>query len=466
MLKRILSLLCALSLLTAVLCGCGSGSGGSSASDLDSSGASGNESSAESSSEAGAAGEATLKFISWMTKGEDLPVLDDFMAENPGIKVTNQSLDGTNYQTLVNTMLMGGEIPDVFLVNSNMIPDLVKGGYIQPITGIAGVDKQQANPAINELLSYDGEVYAYAVNGSKGDVFVYYNKLYFEENNLAVPTTVEEFDQLMADILALGDEPLAVSAGDTWSANYPAFNLSNAAIRELNLTGSHAAEKALLTGEKKLSDLYGDSFRKLADYYQKGYVSLSALSMGWEQAAQYLVDGGAQLLVSGNWVPGSTPVQESDPAAFAIGCFPLPVVPCSDGKYYIGSSTDRVVVLSAHSEHPEAALKLFEYWIRDDVLVKYLERQGLLGINVSAKVDPVFDYAYGLFEDTDKYAFSIGDLAMMPPGYNPNMAQYYADIYSGVDVQELLDKLDADYDAAMSTVDLQEYIDAIDALNA
>ena len=115
---------------------------------------------------------------------------------------------------------------------------------------------------------------------------------------------------------------------------------------------------------------------------------------------------------------------------------------------------------------PEAALKLFEYWIRDDVLVKYLERQGLLGINVSAKVDPVFDYAYGLFEDTDKYAFSIGDLAMMPPGYNPNMAQYYADIYSGVDVQELLDKLDADYDAAMSTVDLEEYIAAIDALSS
>ena len=127
MLKRILSLLCSLSLLTVALCGCGAGTGGAgSSAGPDSSGVSGSASSPESS-QTSTEGEVALKFISWMTKGEDLPVLEDFMAENPGIKVTNQSLDGTNYQTLVNTMLMGGEIPDVFLVNSNMIPDLVRG---------------------------------------------------------------------------------------------------------------------------------------------------------------------------------------------------------------------------------------------------------------------------------------------------------------------------------------------------
>jgi ABC-type glycerol-3-phosphate transport system substrate-binding protein len=405
----------------------------------------------------------TLNYVSWMTKGEDLPLQNDFMAANPNITVVNQSLDGANYQQLLNTMLLGGSVPDVFLCESRMIPDFVKGGYIQPIGNIQGVRKQAENTTVNDLLSYKGSVYAYAVNGKKGEQFVYYNKLYFEKNGYAVPETLEAFERLMADITAKGGEALAVSAGDTWSANYPAYQLYRNYSINLNFTSPHNAERSLLTGEKKLSDFYGDTFRRLSSYMKNGWVSKNTLSMTWEQATQYLVDGGAQFLVSGNWVPSSTPVQEADPSTFQLGCFPLPIPPLSDGKVHVGAGTDRVIVLSAQSKNPEAARAFFEYFIRDDVLTNYLDQQGLSGMNVVTKSDPVFEYSNALFNSSD-YVFEFGLMEMMPPGYDANVWQYSADIYTGASVDELFAKMDADFAAAMSTVNLNEYIDAINAL--
>ena len=404
----------------------------------------------------------TLNYVSWMTKGEDIPMLEDFMAENPNIKVVNQSLEGADYANLLNTMMLSGTIPDVFLVQPWFIPDLVKNGFIQPVGGIPGVDKQAANGPINDMLSVNGDVYAYALNGGKGTVFVYYNTLYFDENGLSPVTTLDEFEKLMGDIAAIGGVPLIVSAGDTWSADYAGYNIYQDLGFEMAIAGgNYSLELALLRGEKKVSDVRGPQFRKLSEWYANGWVSPDALSMGWEQAAQFLVDGGAVLFPMGNWVPGSTPVQESDPETFKIGAFPLPYATLSDGNRHVISSVDRAAVLSAQSAHPEAAQKLYEYIIRDDVLVNYLERQGLIGINVDAKVDPVFEFSFDDFAKPDIVLEAVS--AVMPAGFTELFWQHAADIFTGANVEELLANMDAEFEAFMANVDADEYISANEA---
>jgi len=404
----------------------------------------------------------TLNYVSWMTKGEDIPLLDDFMAENANIRVVNQSLDGADYANLLNTMMLSGTIPDVFLCQQPLLGDLVRNGFIQPVDDIPGVAKQQEAGAINDLMSVDGRVYAYVLNGGKGVVFVYYNTLYFEANGLSPAGNQAEYEQLMRDIAALGDVPLIVSAGDIWSADYAAMTIYQDMALEIDIAGINSTELALLRNEIKVSDLRGDQFRKLAQFYNDGFVSPDALAMGWEQACQFFVDGGAQLFPMGNWVPGSTPVQESDPTTFQIGAFPLPSATLSDGTRHILVGTDRIAVLSAHSDHPEAARKLYEYIIRDDVLIGYLERQGLIGINVEARVDPVFEYSFNNFAQPD-VTLVTSVLNMMPGGFGEMFWQYCADIFTGANIDELLSRIDDDFDAFMSTIDSDEYINAIEA---
>jgi len=463
MLKKIICTIGITSLLVMSLSACGNNNSSDPVSTATDPVSTANDTSSTENSTESSTENISLNYVSWMTKGEDLPVLDSFMEENSNIRITNQSLDGSNYEQLLNTMMLGGSVPDVFLVNPSMIPDLVKNGYIKPLDGIAGIENQSKNQEITRLLSVDGETYGFAINGSIGDPFVYYNTLFFEEHNLEIPTTLEEFEQLLTDIAALGETPLAVSPGDLWSAMYSTRQIFFNKAFALNMVAPHNAELSILTGETKLSDLYRESFEKLSYYMSNDWISKDTLSMGWEQSAQYLVDGGAQLFVSGPWVPSSTPVAESEPEVFELGAFPLPYERLSDGNYYANSSVDRVLVLSANSENPEAAQKFFEYFISDDVLREYLESQGLTGMNIETVADPVFEYSYKFFNE-ENVVLNFAVMSKMPPGYNANVNQYAADIYTGSNVDELLERIDADYEAAMSTVDLQEYIDAIKEL--
>ena len=401
--------------------------------------------------------EGNLTYVSWMTKGEDQPLIDGFMAENPGVKVENRAMEGASYPVDLNTLCLGGDVPDVFLVQPTMFNDLIKNGYIAPITGLEGVDTQEANPAANNFLSRDGEVYGYAINGGAGYAFCYYNKAIFEEHNLSVPNTWEEFESLCQQIKDLGIDPLITPAGDTWNANYFAYNQHFA---ELNKYDSMAdVEVALLKGEIKPSDIYGSKFRTMKKFYDNGWISEGGLSMGWETGAQFFVDGGAAMFCSGNWVPGSAPIQGAPD--FQLGCFLIPGIPGDNGKCLDYMNFDRILVMSASSKNPEAAKALVEYFIREDVLSEYLTRQGLIGINISVPIDPVFEDAFAKLQSSDYLLDPSALLPDMPTGWNANMYQYSADVFSGADVDELLSKLDAEFDAVVSTVDTQAIIDSL-----
>jgi len=398
-----------------------------------------------------------LTFVSWMTKGEDQPTIDAFMAANPGVEVEVRAMEGGSYPVDLNTLCMGGDVPDVFLIQYTMLNDMINNGYIQPVTGLAGMEVQAANEAVNNDMSRDGEVYGYVINGGVGSYFCYYNKAIFEEQGLSVPTTIEEFKDLCAKLKEAGIDPLITPAGDTWNANY--FAMQNY-FAELNKFDSYKdAELALLKGDVKVSDLYRSTFEFMKEFYDNGWISEGGLSMGWEVGCQYFVDGGAAMFCSGNWVPGSTPIQENPD--FDFGCFVIPGTVGDNGKMLTSSSYDRIAVLSAKTENLDAAKALYEFFIREDNLTEYLSRQGLIGVNVKVDVDPVFADAFALLQGDSYRATTGANLADMPTGWNASVSQYSADVFSGADIEEMLTKLDDEYAATVSTVDVDAIIESL-----
>lgn len=406
----------------------------------------------------------TLNYVSWMTKGEDNILLDGFMAENPQIEVVNRSLDGGSYSEVLMPMILNGDIPDVFIVQPPMVKELAKEGFIQPITDLPAVADQAVNaPGLNAVVSYNGDTYGYILTGTAGNGFVYYNKVYFQENGLEIPETYEEFEALCETINGKGDTPIIISAGDTWSTDMIVKNQQFVTMANMGEFGeTKGAQIALLKGDVKVSDLYRLSFETLASYRDKGWVSQEGLSMGWEAATQYLVDGGGQMLVSGNWVPTSAPIQENTNENFELGAFVLPGVPDENGVCHEASSAELVMVLSAKSENPEAAEALFNYIKREDVLVNYINTRGSFGINVKGETNPVLADAYTVVLDPEKYSLEDVGMSYMPSNWRANYSQYAADIFSGVDIEELLAKLDADFETAMSSVNVEEYLENLE----
>lgn len=407
--------------------------------------------------------ECTIKFTSWMTKGEDDILLEGFMKENQQVTVEGQFLDGSNYLTILMPMFLNGDIPDVFIVSPDQLKDLAKEGYIQPVSDIPGVSEQaETMSTMVSSIQYDGEFYGYALSVSLGNQYVYYNKVYFEENNLEIPTTLDEFEALCAQIKELGDDPLLLSAGDVWSTGYYGNSQLFYKLNELGEFDTHGAEIALLKGEMKPSDLYGESFRQLEKYYNNGWISEGGLSMGWEAATQYLIDGGAQMLASGNWVPSSEPILNNTNEEFELGAFPLPGIPDENGIMYTSSSVGTILVMGANTENREAAQAFFEYVMREDVLAEYITSLGSYTLNAEVEVNPVLEYAFDIYTDQSLYALGDTSMSGMPSNWKANYNQYLADVCAGSDVDELLEKLDADYESIISTINVQEYLDALE----
>lgn len=399
----------------------------------------------------------TLNYVSWMTKGEDEPTLKKFTEKYPEVNIESRALEGTGYAASFNTLLLGGDIPDVFLGNPAMTKQLVEEGYIAPVTDLTGMELQSKNTIVNDLLTINGEVYGFALNGGVGNEFIYYDAAFFEEHDLKTPSNVEEFELLCEKIKALGKSPIIVPAGDTWNATYMGNNYFYHSAASCGDLLSNSPQLALLKGEIKVSDLYGDAFRAMKKYYDNGWISEGGLSMGWETAAQYFVDGNAAMMITGNWLPGSVPIIEA--TDFQIGCFVMPGIPDENGIMYAPMKVDRVVFLSSKSQNPEAAKALFEFMISEEVLKDYITSQGLQGVNIEVGVDPVFEDAISVLKSDDYFLYPGAFMQNMPNGWKPNLSQYSADVFSGADVDELLLKLDEDYDAAISTVDVQSYID-------
>lgn len=404
-----------------------------------------------------------ISYVSWMTKGEDNVLLDGFMEENPQVKVEGRFLDGSSYSTVLMPMVLNGDIPDVFVVSPGMVEELAKEGFIRPLTGMPGVEEQKENlGGLIGDVTYDGQIYGYAMAGALGNDFVYYNKKFFEKNNLEIPKTQEEFEALCQQIKDLGEYPLLVAAGDTWTVEQLTRNQTYAQLAKMGDYGEEpAARLALLKGEAKPSDLYRPAFEKLEEYYQKDWISPGALSMGWESTVQYMIDGGGQMFVSGSWVPGSAPVTDNTNPDFELGAFPVPGIPDEKGMCHVDSSIGTILVLGAGSAHEEAANALFEYITRDDVLTNYLEQNGSTGLNVKVSVDPVLQSTYDTWTDSSKYVLESG-MSGMPADWKPNFNQYMADVLSGASVDELLGKLDSDYETVCSNLDLNEYISALE----
>src|SRR5579871_1853668 len=78
--------------------------------------------------------QVTLKYASWMSKGEDKPTLDAFMKKYPNIKVEDAVLDGLNYDQNLKPRMISGDAPDVFLFQPAQFASYVKEGWLMDVS--------------------------------------------------------------------------------------------------------------------------------------------------------------------------------------------------------------------------------------------------------------------------------------------------------------------------------------------
>ena len=210
--------------------------------------------------------------------------IEEFNKIYPNINITHQSAGGwSDINGQINTEIAGGTQPNIaycypdhvamyniaksVVTLDNLIASDVKLGDSDEIIGLTDAQKADfIESYYNEGLVYgDNQMYTMPLN--KSTEVLYYNKTFFEANNLSVPTTWDELWAVCEKIKAIDPDcyPLGYDAEDNWFIT----------LCEQMDTDFTSAENG---GEYLFNNDENKAFvKKLREMYKKGYFTTQEL---------------------------------------------------------------------------------------------------------------------------------------------------------------------------------------------
>ncbi len=138
-------------------------------------------------------------------------IIDKFNEENPDIKIEMNTVPDA--PTVLTSRVASGDIPTIFTDFPTQLQfrQKVENGYIQDLSDQEFM-KNVEQSALDMSVQEDGKYYALPF--SRNYMGVWYNIDIFEENDLEIPQTWDEFVQVCESLKAKGIVPLGLHGKD------------------------------------------------------------------------------------------------------------------------------------------------------------------------------------------------------------------------------------------------------------
>ncbi len=210
--------------------------------------------------------------------------IEEFNKIYPNINITHQSAGGWgDINGQINTEIAGGTQPNIaycypdhvamyniaksVVVLDNLIASDIAIEGKDEIIGLTDSQKSDfIESYYNEGLVYgDNQMYTMPLN--KSTEVLYYNKTFFEENNLSVPTTWDELWDVCEKIKAIDPKcyPLGYDAEDNWF-------ITLCEQMETDFTSAENGGQYLFNNDENKAFV-----KKLREMYKKGYFTTQEL---------------------------------------------------------------------------------------------------------------------------------------------------------------------------------------------
>lgn len=358
--KKTLSILLALLVVLAAFSGCKSDDQGNASTP-----------SAESGSTQSAAEEPKLEgkivFATHMTDKADTVIADlaqEFMDAHPGTEIEIEAVKDAAQS--LGPRITAGEAPDIYFgLNGFKKSDFER--YFLPI------DDLGFNPDNCYVQTgNDGKVYglvsSVAYNG------VTYNKKVFEELDLEIPTTLEEFYDVCEAIKQSGRVPVGSNFKDQWPlqyfciAYYPQVTGWSDYYHRLLETGLFPKDGATTEGLKIMRELN-----------ERGYLDEDLTSTNWDQFQKDMATGDTVMCYMGTWI--APQIVDKGANEEDIGVFPFP------GVKYQDVGCDYRYGVSKDTQNPDLAKAFLKFLWTDGKFTEAIE--GITPI-IGAEVDDPF----------------------------------------------------------------------------
>lgn len=300
-----------------------------------------------------------------------------------------EGISQANAWDAIRTAVSGGGGPDiVYTPGPSYAYQMAQAGQLYPLDDFAkefGWDQQFQEWALG-LGVVNGQLYS--IPDEIETMVLFYNKTVFEENGWAVPTTTDEWFDVMYEAQAAG--LIANSAGNSeWK---PADEWYITVFLN-EYAGADNVYKALI-GELEWTDpVFVEAIDKLTEAMTNGLWQGALDRYYTATSDEYLTnlgDGKAAMMVSGSWYLGDMGKYFGAEAGNENDWDWAPV-PSRDGTAQFDLGIGSTYSINAATENPEAAAKFLTYLFSTSVQADIISVCGLNPAPVNIKASDLTD---------------------------------------------------------------------------
>lgn len=281
-------------------------------------------------------------------------VVEKFMAENPNIKVEMEAVGDEPIKDKLRIVMGTQEQPDVFFSwSGEFAKNFVRSGNSLDLTPYLEADPEWRDSFMMaglEPFMNDGKYYGipYRINGK----FFVYNKQIFADNGVEEPKTWEEFMNVCQTLKDNGVTPIGLGNIYPWAGCHYITGLNQKCVPQEVREKDYLASQGEYTDPGYVRAL--NYFKEIADrgFFQEG-VNSTEHNMSLE-----MFYGGQVAMV---YVELEEFQDVEDKMAGNWGFFAMPAIEGEPGNQNFLVGAPDGFMVSAHSQHPDEAVKFLQY---------------------------------------------------------------------------------------------------------
>lgn len=287
-------------------------------------------------------------------------IIEEYESLNPHVTIKPEPLENEQYKNKLKILSTSNELPDVGVTwAAGFLAPYVEGELFTPLDDLldSGL-RDKFVPGTTEPYAIDGKTYALPLEFNIAPI--YYNKAIFEEYELEVPETYEEFKQVVETLKSNGIAPIALGNKDRWTGSLWYMYLAD------RIAGQETLAKAILGEVSFMDEGLLQAAREVqalvdSDAFVRGFNGLSN-----EEAKSEFLNSTAAMFLMGSWDLPNFTTNTDIPQEFrdSVGFFKFPVVEGGKGDInsWVGGPGVGLFV-AENSPVKEEAKKFVQFFI-------------------------------------------------------------------------------------------------------
>lgn len=319
-------------------------------------------------SKGGSSAKTEFKFITAMSDTARTEVIDSVISQlqdkYPDVEFVNES--GEDYNNKAKMEFSSGDGYDLVLTDDLGLTALRESGYLLELSEYAEergwVEKQDEGATNFYNQRTPGEMYTIGMNYAP--IVVYYNKDIFEELNLEIPKTLEEYENVLKTATEAGYIG-AENAKDNINGWYIQSIVQNKAPFEDILKWYYLEDS-----KESVANAFKESEEIVKSWSEAGYFRKDWQGIDYGDTASLFGQGQTAMSIDGNWA-----FSDYESTGLNVGIFAFPGVDDASKENYIINPVDAAFAIGkqVNDTELEVALDFIDLMLTEETGKMWME---------------------------------------------------------------------------------------------